>query len=306
MANPILVTGAAGRVGAVGRTITELLLKQGKAVRAMVRNEDERARALRDRGAEVVVGDLLNLDSMHRAIAGCESMYFGMSVSDTYLAATVNAAAVAEHHGVKAFINMSQMTLAQMSITETTPSPQHKLHWLAEQALNWSGLPVVHVRPTVLLEGFFLIFTSDSVRESNQIRFPFGECKTSPVAVEDVARVVAALLADPRPHMGKIYHLTGPQSETMHFFAQEYSKALGRTITFADIPVEAWRNGLLERGLPVHMVNHLTTMADLHRAGRYDRMSDDVLTLTGQRPLSVQEFVRRNAATFTASAKGAA
>jgi len=46
-------------------------------------------------------------------------------------------------------------------------------------------------------------------------------------------------------------------------------------------------------------------MADLHRAGRYDRMSDDVLTLTGQGPLSVQEFVRRNAATFTASAKEA-
>ena len=71
MANPILVTGAAGRVGAVGRTVTELLLKQGKAVRAMVRTEDERAQALRALGAEVVVGNLLDLDSMHRAIAGC-------------------------------------------------------------------------------------------------------------------------------------------------------------------------------------------------------------------------------------------
>jgi uncharacterized protein YbjT (DUF2867 family) len=306
MATPILITGAAGRVGGIGRTITELLLKQGNAVRAMVRNEDQRAQALRDLGAEVVVGDLLDLDSMHRAIAGCETMYFGMSVSDTYLAATVNAAAVAKHHGVKAFINMSQMTLAQMSITQTTPSPQHKLHWLAEQALNWSGLPVVHVRPTVLLEGFFLIVTPESVRESDQIRLPFGEGKTSPVAVQDVARVIAVLLADPRPHIGKIYHLTGPQSENMHFFAQEYSKALGRTITFRDIPVEAWRDGLLKRGLPVHLVNHLATMADLHRAGRYDRMSDDVLALTGQRPQSVQEFVRKNAAIFTASAKGAA
>ena len=44
MVNPILVTGA------VGRTVTGLLLKQGKAVRAMVRNEDERAQALRDMG----------------------------------------------------------------------------------------------------------------------------------------------------------------------------------------------------------------------------------------------------------------
>lgn len=298
--NRILVTGAAGRVGAVGRVITELLLKQGKPVRAMVRNEDERAQHLRDIGAEVVVGNLLDLDSMHKAIAGCERMYFGMSVSDAYLEATVLAAAVAKHHGVKAFINMSQMTLSQMSITETTASPQHKLQWLSEQALNWSGLPVVHVRPTVLLEGFFLVLTPDSVRKSNQIRLPFGEGKTSPVAVEDVARVIAALLTNPKPHIGKIYNLTGPRSENMDFYAQEYSKALGRTITYEDIPVEAWRKQLLELRLPVHLVNHLATMADLHRAGRYDRMSDDVLTLTGQRPLGMQDFVRKNAAAFTA------
>jgi uncharacterized protein YbjT (DUF2867 family) len=72
------------------------------------------------------------------------------------------------------------------------------------------------VRPTVLLEGFFLMFTSDSVRGSHQIRLPFGEGKTSPVAVEDVARVLASLLANPPPHIGKIDHLTGPQSENMY------------------------------------------------------------------------------------------
>jgi uncharacterized protein YbjT (DUF2867 family) len=300
MASLILVTGAAGRTGAIGRTVTELLLKQGKAVRAMVRKEDARAKALRDMGAEVVVGNLLDLDSMHKAIAGVEKMYFGMSVSDTYLEATVNVAAVAKHHGVKAFINMSQMTLSQMSITETTASPQHKLHWLAEQALNWSGLPVVHVRPTVLLDGFFLILTPDSVKKSNQIELPFGEGKTSPVAVEDVARVIGVLLANPQPHIGKTYHLTGPRSENMHFYAQEYSRALGRTITYQDLPVEVWRERLLKLGLPVHLVNHLTTMADLHRTGRYDRMSDDVLMLTEQTPQSFQEFVRKNAAAFTA------
>jgi len=303
MANLTLVTGAAGRVGGIGRTVTELLLQQGKAVRAMVRNEDERAQWLRDKGAEVVVGNLLDLDSMHRVIDGCDTMYFGTSVSDDYLAATVNTAAVAKHHGVRAFINMSQMTVAQMSITETTPSPQHKLQWLSEQALNWSALPVVHVRPTVLLEGFFLILTPESVRETNQIRLPFGGGKTSPVAVEDVARVIAALLVNPEPHIGKIYHLTGPQSENMDFYAQEYSKALGRTITYQDVPVEQWREGLLQRGLPAHLVNHLAAMADLHRAGRYDRMSDDVFALTGQKPLRMQEFVRKNAATFNDSAK---
>jgi hypothetical protein len=70
MANPILVTGAAGRVGGIGRSIAELLLKQGEAVRAMVRNEDRRSQSLRDTGAEIVTGDLLDLVTraeLHRA-----------------------------------------------------------------------------------------------------------------------------------------------------------------------------------------------------------------------------------------------
>jgi hypothetical protein len=49
--------------------------------------------------------------------------------------------------------------------------------------------------------------------------------------------------------------------------------------------------------------SHLSTMADVHRAGRYDRMSDDVLALTGQVPMSVQDFVRKHEATLTTSSK---
>lgn len=158
------------------------------------------------------------------------------------------------------------------------------------------------MRPTVFLEGFFLLFISDSVRNSNQIRLPLGDGKTSPIAAADVARVVARLLTNPQPHIGKIYHLTGPRSANMQILAQEYSKALGRTITYQDVPVEPWRDCLIKLGLPTHLVNHLVTMADLHGAGCYDRISDDVLTLTGQASMSVREFVSKHAATFTALA----
>ena len=173
--NPILVTGAAGAVGGIGRNLTEFLLARGHhKVRALVRREDERAEALRRLGAEVVEGDLTDLASMHRAIEGCGRIYFGMSISAAYLEATINTAAVARHHGVEAFVNMSQMTVTQMSISETTDSPQHKLHWLAEQALSWSGLPVVTVRPTVFLEGFFLQLAAPSVRASDELALPMG------------------------------------------------------------------------------------------------------------------------------------
>jgi NAD(P)H dehydrogenase (quinone) len=55
----ILLTGTAGQLGAVGRTVTGLLLERGLPVRARVCREDDRAAALRDVSAVVVVADLL-------------------------------------------------------------------------------------------------------------------------------------------------------------------------------------------------------------------------------------------------------
>ena len=297
--NPILVTGAAGAVGGIGRNLTEFLLARGHKVRAMVRREDERAEALRRLGAEVVEGDLTDLASMHRAIEGCGRIYFGMSVSAAYLEATINTAAVARHHGVEAFVNMSQMTVTQMSISETTNSPQHKLHWLAEQALSWSGLPVVTVRPTVFLEGFFLQLAAPGVRASDELALPLGGGKTSPISAVDVARAVAVILDDPAPHIGQIYDLTGPESADLDHYARVFSEALGRTIRYRDAPTSEWSEKLRAAGLSEHVVHHLTVMTELHKQGRYDRMSEDYLKLTGETPTSMAEFVKLHAAEFT-------
>jgi len=296
---PILVTGAAGDVGGIGRNVTSMLLARGFKVRALVRREDERAEALRQLGAQVVQGDLTDLDSMHRAIEGCRRVYFGMSVSGAYLEATVNTAAVARHHGVDAFVNMSQMTVTQMSITETTSSPQHKLHWLAEQALAWSGLPVVTVRPTVFLEGFFLRFAASGVRRNDELALPMGRGKTSPISAVDVARVVAEILADPAPHVGQTYNLTGPESADLDHYAVAFSEALGRTIRYREVPLQPWRQKLLEAGLPAHLVNHVSAMAELNAQSRYDRMTDDVMRLTGRPAMSMRQFVAHHADKFT-------
>src|SRR6267142_5783008 len=102
---PILVTGAAGKLGAIGRTVTSLLLDCGLSVRAMVRREDDRAAALRAAGAEVVVGDLLEPADVFRVVSGCRLVYFGMSVSAGYLEATVTMAAGARGVGVGALVH---------------------------------------------------------------------------------------------------------------------------------------------------------------------------------------------------------
>ena len=296
--NPILVTGAAGALGGIGRNLTEFLLARGHKVRALVRRQDERAEALRRLGAEVVEGDLTDLASMHRAIEGCGRIYFGMSVSPAYLEATINTAAVARHYGVEAFVNMSQATVTQMSITETTDSPQHKLHWLAEQALSWSGLPVVTVRPTVFMEGFFLTLAVPGVRASDELALPLGAGKTSPISAVDVARAVAAIIDDPAPHIGQIYDLTGPESADLDHYARAFSQALGRPIRYRDVPLAAWSESLRQMRFPEHVVRHLSTIAALTKQGRFDRMTDTLCKLTGEAPTNMHDFVKLHAVEF--------
>ena len=294
----IVVTGAAGSVGSTARAAIAILLEQGHRVRAMVRKQDARADTLRDLGAEVVVADMLDIVAVRAAMQGCSVVYFTMSVSPSFLEATTNVAVTAKSLGVKAFVNLSQMTLSQMSETETTGSPQQKQHWLAEQVLRWSGLPVVYLRPTAFFEGLFLP-AAKGIRDDNAIRLPFADGKTSPIAAADVGAAVAAVLANPEPHISKVYELTGPQSLTMAALAQEFSGALGRTIQYINVPPQIWEARLQEAKQPAHLVAHLIVMAQLHRDNRYDRMTNTFEQLVGRAPISAAEFARRHAAAFT-------
>src|SRR5262245_16290837 len=295
----ILVTGAGGQVGAIGRNVTKLLLDRGFRVRAMVHREGDRANALRTAGAEVVAGDLLEPADVYRVVSGCRRIYFGMSVSAGYLEATLNMAAVARQLGVDALVNMSQMTVSQMDLQHTTPSPQHRQHWLGEQALGWTGLPMITIRPTVFLDYFFLRVAGITVRSRGRIELPFGRGKTSPIAAADVARVVATIVAAPEPHIGRLYELTGPRSLDMNGIAREYSDALNREITYFDVPPDEWERELRKMGLSEHLTHHLLTMAELHRAGRYDRLADGVERVKGRAAMSVRAFVSLHADEFT-------
>jgi hypothetical protein len=123
---------------------------------------------------------------------------------------------------------MSQMTVSEMSIQDTTPSHQQRQHWLSEQAF------------------------------------------------------VAAVLADPAPHLGLICELTGPQSQDMDWVAREFSDALNREVTYSDISPEEWEQRLKRQPMPKHLTGHLLAMGELHRAGRYDRQTDGVQRLKGR------------------------
>ena len=158
-------------------------------------------------------------------------------------------------------------------------------------------MPIVHVRPTVCLQNpFFSHWAAESIAKDGTIRLTFGSGRTSPVDARDVGEVIAVILANPSAHTGKVYELTGPRSQDMRGVAQEFSNALGRTITYVDIPLEQWRDQELRgRNFPDHLFEHLLTMARLHAANRYDRLTRDIETITGRPARSVRDFVARQA-----------
>ena len=138
-----------------------------------------------------------------------------MGVSPDYLQATVVICDAALEYGhLEVVVNMSQMTVSQMTLTSVGESHQHRLHYFAEHVLNWSAVPVVHIRPTAFLDNpMFTWFAAPSLRERNVLALPFGTGRTSPIATSDVARTVAAVLVNPAHRIGEIYELTGPASK---------------------------------------------------------------------------------------------
>ena len=82
--------------------------------------------------------------------------------------------------------------------------------------------------------------------------------------------------------------------------AEEYARALGRPVSYVDIPPETWAGQVLARaGLGPYVDEHLLTMARLHRENRYDRVTATVEDVTGQPAESVEEFITRQKDLFT-------
>jgi hypothetical protein len=79
----------------------------------------------------------------------------------------------------------------------------------------------------------------------------------------------------------------------------EYAEALGRPVTYVDVPFEQWCDRELRpHGVPDHVYEHFLTMAKLHAANRYDRLTHDIETILGRPATSARDFVARHARSF--------
>ncbi|MEU4666835.1 NmrA family NAD(P)-binding protein [Amycolatopsis sp. NPDC023774] len=283
----VLVTGAAGGTG--GAAVRESLAL-GLTVRAMVRTLDDRARALADQGAEVVVGDFQDVTTLRPALEGADATYFVHPMRPGLIQATVNFAREVKETGGLAALNLSQRNTSRESTGISTRET-----FLSKEVFTCSGVDVVHLHPTMLLEWFLYPWILPDLRQG-KLRMPAGAGTASIVGAEDLGRAITALLKESGVHIGRTILLSGPAELGHAQMAVELSAALGREIVYEDCDLDEFVVTIAALGAPGYLVGSIRGIVIDYRAGRLGGADDTIEKLTGRRPMSVAEFTRKHAA----------
>lgn len=293
MARKVLISGATGDTG---RAAVREAISLGLDVRAMVHAKDARSEALEKLGAEVVLGDLLAIDTVRSAMEGADAAYFVWPVAPGLLHATVNFAQAAKEAGISTVINLSQRSANRFSASHSCQDS-----FIAEQVLNSSGLPVIHLRPTYFLEWLLYPWQLPYLQQGI-LRMPVGKGRHSPIAADDQGRVIAALLKNPEAHIGKTIPISGPVEMDHEQMAAELTEALGRKIVFQDLPIDDYCRSLEQIGVPPYVVQHFRGAMDDYQHGHMAGADNNVEQLTGRRSMTVGEFARAHADVLNGSA----
>jgi NAD(P)H dehydrogenase (quinone) len=276
-----LVTGATGNTG---DPTVRLLLRRGHRVRAFVHRDDARSQSLAAAGADVVVGDMLDFHAVSAALRGVTGAYFVYPVAPGLMEATVIFAQAAGEAGAEAVVNMSQISARREATSNAA-----RQHWLAERLLDRTALRTAHLRPTFFAEWLRWRW----VRRGGEglLQLPFGDGRHAPIAAEDQAYVIAAILENPKPHDGQIYPLHGPFEMSHYEIADAISRALDIPVRYEPLEVAAFADALTANGFSPYFAQHMRNVAVDYQNGIFAG-TNNLIELIGHRtPLTVEDYV---------------
>lgn len=276
-----LVTGP---TGVVGEYLTHLLLERGHQVRALAHRADERSERLAAAGAQVVVGDLLDLAAVRVAADGVDGAYFSYPLAPGLVEASTIFAQTASEAGIGFIVNMSQKCARPEAGSNAS-----RQHWLSEQIFNQFPVPAAHIKPT-----FFAEWLIQFVDENNTLSLPFEDARHAPIAGEDQAYVVAGILEHPQGHDGKEYPLYGPVEMDHYQIAETLTDTLGAPFRYEPVSIEAFAGAARRGGFDEHSVQHIENIAQDYRDGIFAGANNVIQTIGNKTPTTVAEFALRN------------
>lgn len=282
----ILVVGATGNVGSFA---TPALLEKGESVRCMVRDESK-APALREAGAEVVVGNLDDRESLERSMTGIDTVFLVIATGRNMQQQGLNAIAAAKNTGVERIVRYSLIQVDEMA---DLPSVRMQAH--IDEVLESSGLQFTHVRPTNYMQNYLIAVPT--IQSDSTMNFPFGDARIGMGDVRDMADAAVEALTG-EGHEGKSYSITGPKALNLHEVAAAISEAIGKKVTYVDVSPDLARQGLLSLGMDEWVVNEYMSYFAAFKAGHANVVTGDFTKLTGKPSRTIEQFARDYASMF--------
>ena len=282
----ILVTSAAGHTGT---PLVRQLLAAGHPVRAFVRREDERSEALRQAGAEIIVGDLFDLRDLRRAMQDVQRAYHCPPFANNLLHNSALFAIAAQEARLEVVALLSGWNPHPLH-----PSVVTREHWLTNQLYRWMpSVDVIHVNPGLF--AFTYMLGLPAIKHFGLFMAPFGQGRNAPPSSEDIALVLSKVLMDPAEHIGKSYRPTGPELLTPMDMAEIYTRILKRKVKYQDAPFELFVKAALAQGFPLMDISQVRYYAEELKNGAFETgaPTDHVELVTGKRPESFEETARR-------------
>lgn len=274
----ILVTGASGNNGI---ELIKLLSEGGVTVRGMIRKRYDRTNTPLA-GVEFVTADFDDPASIRRALEGVEQAFLVTNSTERVEAQQLSFVEMARVAEVRNVVYLSQLHAAKDS-----PVRFLRYHAVVEDAIASSGMTFTNLRPNLYMQGL-LAFRS-SIGSEGRFFAPIGEARVSIVDVRDIAAVAAAALTESGDE-GKTYDITGPEALTHGEMASQLSEALGKQVTFVDIPEGAMRDALVGFGLPEWQADGLIEDYAHYRRGEAATVSTAVRDVTGHSSRSFAAF----------------
>jgi NAD(P)H dehydrogenase (quinone) len=285
----ILVLAAAGRTG---MPVALQLLDEGFPVTAFVHQADQRSERLKAKGADIVVGSLTDINDMRTAMAGAGRAYFCLPNEAGYLKAAAIFTVVAAEQQLEVVVAMSQWLSHP-----NHPSIHTRETWLADRLFALlPGTAVTFINP-----GFFADNDMEALPFAAQfglLSLPYGTGKNAPPSNEDMARVVAEILARPEGHAGKTYRPTGPKLLSPQDIAASLAQVLGRKVTYRHAPM--WMvSKVMRNRLSLYMLaGYEQYVIDYQKnAFGVNAPTDVVRRITGREAEDFETIARRYVAT---------
>jgi uncharacterized protein YbjT (DUF2867 family) len=274
----ILITGASGNNGT---EIIKRLSASGIAIRGMVRTRQLReGKTLPN--VEFVTGDFDDPETLHRVLEGVDRAFLTTSSSERVETQQLSFVEAARAAGVRHLVYLSQLHAAKNS-----PVRFLRYHGVVEEAISSSGMAFTHLRPNLYMQG--LLGFRSLIASQGRFFAPVSDARVSIVDVRDIAAVAASALTENR-HEGKVYEITGPEALTQVEMASQLSEALGKPITFVDVPEAAMRESLKSFGFPDWQADGLIEDYAHYRRGEAAGVSSGVQDLTGVAPRAFKTF----------------